>query len=155
VNRIHHPARERNPLRTADIAIYEGGRVVGAVRTTTPGKPFVKNVVLTLHRLRNPVAYAVGLESLTSAEALGSELVILHERDTGDTYSAPIATIRERGFRIDRGHGAQLVLVLGEWSRNGEIAPAETKRQHQAAKASDDGQLTLFDFAEPQRIGAY
>jgi len=152
---IHQSYRARNTALTADIAIYEGGRPVGAVRIKAPGKPFCKTVVSTIHRLRRPVAYAVGVESLTNAEALGSKLVILYERDTRDTYSAPIATIKERGFRMNRGFGDQLVLVLGEWNRNGEPPQAEAKRQQQAAKEADSGQLTLFAFAEERKVGTY
>lgn len=148
-------ARGKQPRAPQDLAIYEADRVVGSVRTGTPGKPFVKPVDSTRHMLRSPKAWAVGAESLTSAEALGSQLVILHDRATGDIYSAPIATIRERGFPINRGFGPQIVLVLGEWSRNGQQPEAAAKRQAQAASASDNGQLTLFAFTEPQKVGAY
>jgi hypothetical protein len=90
------------------------GHVEGAV--------FRKTVRGSVHMLRRPPAWALDLQSLADAEAAGATAVEIHDRETGLTYWATIASIRRYGFPLNRGHGAQVGLVLERWQvrRRGE-----------------------------------
>ncbi len=97
---------------TSGIPIRVRGRIVGRVQDGV----FRKRVRGSRHMLRKPKkAWALDVQSLEQAEALGAWLVELLDLESGLRYRAPISRIRLRGFRLDRGHGEQLALRLEEW----------------------------------------
>ena len=100
--------------------IYAQSQIVGEVRAKT----FYKSVRSSRHMLRRPQAWALDCQSLRDAEAAGAERVELHDKDTGDTYTASIAHVWRFGFEFDRKHGAQIGLVLERWTlhRPGQAA---------------------------------
>ena len=92
-------------------AIYAGLKIVGQVR----GQAFTKSVKASVHMLRRPAAWALDIQSLRDAEALGAQTVQLHDKDTDQVYSSTIAQIWRHGFTFDRGHGQQIGLPLAYW----------------------------------------
>lgn len=93
--------------------IYAGGRVVGQV----VGGVFRKAVKASVHFLRRPPAIAFDLDSLRAAERAGAVRVEVTDTETGKVYRALLAEVLERGFSLNRGHGAQVALVLGMWNK--------------------------------------
>lgn len=98
--------------------IWAGGKVVGEV---AEGK-FIKRVRGSRHMLREPKGWAVDVQSLADAEELGAASVEIVDVETDVTYSATIARIQEKGFRLDRGHGAQVAVPLRLWSVSSDDA---------------------------------
>ena len=101
-----HSTPKRHPVQTAN------GRVVGHVEDGV----LWKRVRGSRHMLRKPRAWAFDVQSLRDAEAAGATRVEVHDIDSGMTYSASLRQIRQCGFRVNRGHGDQIALRLGEWS---------------------------------------
>jgi hypothetical protein len=99
-------------FRNDSSTIRAGGRVVGEVVE----RKFVKKAKGSRHMLREPKGWAVDVRSLDDARDLGAETVEIHDTETGIIYSAPIAQIMVKGFRFDRGFGAQICLPLQFWS---------------------------------------
>ncbi len=105
----------RQVLRLAD------GRVVGEVRDGV----LVKRVRRSAHMLRKPRAWACDVAVLREAERLGARTVEIHDTETGDVYTAPVARFWARGFPVRRGHGEQVGLALSAWERNGAPGRAD------------------------------
>jgi hypothetical protein len=93
------------------------------------GETFHKTVSAHRHFLRTPRAIALDLGSLEQAERAGARFVLIHDSDSGNLYRASCGLIRERGFSVNRGFGAQVALQISEWN-----SPADTGLQ-----------LTLFE----------
>ena len=94
------------------VAIYAQGRCVGEVR----GDTFYKTVRGSKHMLRKPRAWAIDMQSLADAEALGAVRVEITDRESDSVYRASIAEIRRLGFVFDRGAGPQVALPLNCWT---------------------------------------
>lgn len=97
----------------ATIPIYVGRRAVGHVA----GDTFYKRVRGSAHFLRTPRAIAFDESTLRDAERAGARYVEVTDAETGREYRAPLALIWERGFRVSRGHGEQLALILSDFNR--------------------------------------
>lgn len=99
--------------------VYAAGRIVGEV--TEDGR-FVKRVRGSVHMLREPKGWALDIESLGDAESLGAHTVEIFDTESNVSYTAPIDRIRSKGFRFNRGFGAQIALPLQFWTvrRTGE-----------------------------------
>lgn len=87
------------------------------------GGVFCKTVSARRHFLRTPPAICLGAQSLQDAEAAGAQRVDILDTDTGRTYRASIATCRRYGRPLDRGHGAQLAIPLGQWALDDPASP--------------------------------
>ena len=96
--------------------ILVGKVCVGVVE----GQVFHKNVIGSKHMLRRPPAWAFDLETLDQAEQAGARWVRVRDAETGREYEAAIAYIRAKGFDVNRGHGRQVALPLGEWKLKAE-----------------------------------
>ena len=96
--------------------IRAGGHVVGKVKGTT----FYKSVFGSRHFLRIPPAICFDVKSLKDAERVGAVYAEVDDRETGKVYHAPIRSIWERGFKVNRGFGEQIALPLGLWLIVGE-----------------------------------
>ena len=77
------------------------------------------------HMLRKPRAWALDIQSLVDAEALGAHTVAIEDIETAQTYSAPMSLIRRFGFVFDRGHGRQIGLPLEQWAVTGGEVPLQ------------------------------
>lgn len=97
--------------------VYVGAVVVGAVADGV----FRKTVRGSRHMLRSPRAWALDLESLRDAEGAGAVTVRIDDTESGISYSAPCSRIHLLGFRLNRGHGQQVALLLRYWQ---QLAPA-------------------------------
>jgi hypothetical protein len=75
------------------------------------------------HFLRQPPGIALDAESLRQAQAAGATSVSITDQETGITYTAAFETIRERGFRFDRGFGEQVGLEFQWWSTGKRVDP--------------------------------
>ncbi len=95
-----------------------GRKIVGHVSRGV----FYKAVSASIHFLRSPRAICLDVESLNDAEQAGAKLVEIIDRESGKSYRAPIARIREKGFKLNRGYGQQLALCVDEWSCDKEPA---------------------------------
>jgi len=74
-------------------------------------RTFHKDVVKSRHLLRIAGAYAIQADVY---EELKNEVdsVIIHEKDTGDTYSAPISYWETMGRWWEHNHGKQRILAV-------------------------------------------
>ena len=102
------------------ITVRVNGRTIGAVR----GMLFTKHLRASKHFLRTPPAIAFDVQSLHDAESAGAQIACLIDDETGRGYVAAMAKIRARGFRVNRGHGEQIALMLDEW-RTDEFVPMD------------------------------
>ena len=93
--------------------IWASGKIVGEVKNGV----FVKKVRASKHMLRSPRGWALDIQSLKDAEQAGARFVELRDSDTGKTYRASIEQIWNDGFQINRGFGAQQVMVMSKWNR--------------------------------------
>ncbi len=71
----------------------------------------------SVHQLRRPPAWAFERNILEQAHTAGASLVEVHDVETGITYTVPLATLWQKGIRIQRGHGEQIALPLNLWHR--------------------------------------
>ena len=67
--------------------------------------------------LRKPPAISLDVGSLEQAEQAGAVNVRITNKDSGITYGTTIEHIRLHGFRLDRGYGAQIALVIDSWTQ--------------------------------------
>jgi hypothetical protein len=102
------------------IPIRVNGRAVGEVR----GMLFTKHLRASKHFLRTPPAIAFDVQSLRDAENAGAQIACVIDDETGRGFVAAIAKIRARGFRVNRGHGEQIALMLDEW-RTDDFVPMD------------------------------
>lgn len=133
----HSPKRRVTP-------IYAPGRrhPVGQV----VGDAFIKHIAFSKHTLRSPRAIAFDVSTLDDAERAGVVVAEIHDTESRNVWTAPIALIRSKGFPVRRGFGNQWTLTLEHWSRNGLQSEAEAREEQQAAKqaAASVVQLGLF-----------
>ena len=92
--------------------IFIGNLVVGKVE----GDVFLKSIRGSRHILRKPPAIAFDVSTLNQAEQAGAVIVQVVDQETGITYRAQIAHIKDVGIRIDRGYGEQIALPLEGWT---------------------------------------
>lgn len=95
--------------------IFVGTRVVGSVI----GDTFVKRIK-DAHFLQRPRALASDIDALEQAERAGAQFFEAHHVESGIVYRAPIARFFERGFRVSRGFGEQLALLLSDFDTEAE-----------------------------------
>jgi hypothetical protein len=119
--RAHSTRNERGcqvPIRRAD------GKVIGKIC----GETFRKVVRASKHFLHTPcLAIANDLDVLASAKDAGARVCEIVDRESKHTYRATIEKIWQRGFHVDRNHGAQIALALSEWNRDGEPTADQQK----------------------------
>lgn len=116
-------ARTPQYRRSAGLAVYARGRVVG----TVVGDVFRKRIYASRHLLRRPRAIAFDVQSLVDAQCAGARLVEVTDVESGATYSASLAEVLRCGFTFDRGHGRQIALPLDLWRRRapGDVAAVQ------------------------------
>ncbi len=100
-------AGNRPPLHYSTLA----GPALGQVR----GDVWAKSVRASVHQLRTPRAWAVDVADLEAAERRGLAVVDVLDLEGLTHYWATPGTIRRHGFRLERGHGAQVALALEHW----------------------------------------
>jgi len=79
------------------------------------GDVWRKAVRASVHQLRTPRAWALDAADLCAAERRGVAVVDILDLEGPTHWYATPGTIRRRGFRLDRGHGAQWALALEHW----------------------------------------
>ncbi len=109
-------AGNRPPVHYSTLA----GPAHGQVR----GDAWAKSVRASVHQLRTPRAWAVDLADLEAAERRGVAVVDVLDLEGLTHYWATPGTIRRHGFRLERGHGAQVALSLDHWRPTREAAEA-------------------------------
>ena len=82
-----------------------------------------KTIAASVHLVTSPRGIAFDADLFARACGLGATVVIVRDRETGDTYTTDVATFERYSFVQDRQHGAQRFLKLQFWSINGQ-APA-------------------------------
>jgi hypothetical protein len=113
--------------------------VIGNVR----GDTFCKTVTGSKHFLRSPKAICFDRSTLRDAAAAGATCAAIFDRETGNTYTATLATIDAHSFPVHRGHGDQIGVPLDYWSING-ATPAAMQRAAATNQERNDLQLSLF-----------
>lgn len=108
-----------------------------------------KAVRASVHQLRTPRAWALDVADLEAAEFAGVESVCVRDLETLREFWATPATIRSRGFELDRGHGRQVALVLEHWAPSHEDLvrlgiPSDGPRPSGHAASNAPTQLSLF-----------
>lgn len=88
------------------------------------GDVWTKTVRASVHQLRAPRAWALDVGDLAAAERSGARLVHIHDLERLQHYWAMLATIRRRGFRLDRKAGEQVGLTLADWKTTRREAEA-------------------------------
>lgn len=103
------------PSLKASIPIYACGRIVGKVI----GDTFHKRVKASKHFLRLPQAICFDVQSLFDAREAGASFCEVFDIESERAYRASIHEVLQQGFSLDRGHGAQIALLLGKWTKSG------------------------------------
>ncbi|OFY38261.1 MAG: hypothetical protein A2Z69_02350 [Bacteroidetes bacterium RBG_13_44_24] len=93
--------------------IRVGYRIVGYVK----GDKFYKVVDGREHFLHNPPAIAFDIGSLEDARDYGASYVHIFDTARRRSHYALISTILEKGFRINRGSGEQIALLMTYWEK--------------------------------------
>lgn len=99
-----------NPDERRDVQRHDG-MVVGYVE----GDTYYKKVLEKKHRPRYPPGWANDEVALQNASSLEAMFVEIFAKDTGVTYRTSIRNIWEKGIKINRGHGDQIVLCVEHW----------------------------------------
>jgi len=100
--------RQDNRSRTLCQGLPEHGRLAGDVLKKHHARG-------SEHRLRKPPAWAIDLDDLDAAEALGALYVNIRDTEARRHYWAALSTIRARGVTLERGRGEQVALTLEWW----------------------------------------
>jgi hypothetical protein len=111
-----HSTPKRDAAQAVKIRRTDGktiGLVVNGV--------FKKTARASKHFLRVPEAIAFDLSTLADAKEHGARVVEVTDAESGKTYRATIARVWAKGFHVERGHGAQIALVLAEWNKDSEL----------------------------------
>jgi len=87
-----------------------------------------KTVRGSLHQLRKPKGWAVDVFDLDAAERCGALYVALHDLESLRWHWAAVATIRQKGWPLDRGFGRQVALGLEHWRPTRETAEADAPK---------------------------
>lgn len=103
----HYSTTDRRYIKLKD------GRVVGAVEVQTA--TLIKYVVGSRHKLLQPPAWALDVDVLKQAEALGAKMVEIRDTESGCSYRATIEQIKHKGFYFDRKWGLQIALKIDYW----------------------------------------
>ena len=100
----------------------DDGKVIGGL----VGNVFRKHVDASRHFLRKPYpAIAFDLDTLAQAKEQGARFVEVIDRESGKTYRASLERVWSKGFPVNRNHGEQIALALGEWNQGDDELPAE------------------------------
>jgi hypothetical protein len=104
---------------TIPVNIDDGNRTICAGYYHPSTRTFTKPLKHT-QLLKFPPAIATQLDAIRWLEQREQQdgpitLIVAVEGDT--TYSAPLATVKEKGFSVDRGYGRQVGLMLKYWSK--------------------------------------
>jgi len=91
------------------IPIYVGSKVVGSVLNDT-----FRKTIHEKHVLQRPRALAFDDSTLRAAKAAGARIVEVTNLDTKITYRAPIDRLYDLGFKVERGYGKQIAMLLDE-----------------------------------------
>ena len=153
---LHHADSAVKTPRTpiSSVSHYVPG-IQWPVAWTDTARHLLHKAIRDQHMVARPQAIAFDVAVMDESEKLGATDIRVTHRDRGTIYACTIETFRKHGFPIRRGHGSQWALPLDWFSIDSQTPVAEAKRHAQAAAASDNGQLTLFAFTEPQKLGAY
>ena len=102
-----------------------GRRAQGPVHGRVVGTTWVKQVRRSKHLRRLPFAgWAFDILDLEAARDLGVTWIELCDKQSGQTWEAPLSLVLERGVEFDYGFGPQVCLALKWW-----ITPLETGQQ--------------------------
>lgn len=96
------------------------GKVAGQFRVLK-GRVCLFKRVCGRHQLYAPPAWAEDRSALIDARDAGCAFVVLRERATGRWWVAPLSCFEKHGFRVDRGHGVQVGLLLRYWRSGFEL----------------------------------
>lgn len=102
------------------------------------GLTFYKRLRGSVHKLQKPPAWAFDTATLNRVLALGATHVTILDLETGTRYSAPLARVKERGVRFDRGHNPQIYLYIKHWD-------VSTKAERRPAPLTTETQPALFE----------
>ena len=105
------------------IPIFAGGRIVAEVVDDV----LYKRVRGSKHFLRRPAAICFDVAGLAFAESVGAKMVEVVDTETGRRYRASIAAVKAHGFRLERGHGEQIGLLLCQWQVEDEGGPVQLR----------------------------
>lgn len=91
-----------------------------------------KDAIASRHFLRVPPAIAVDAEIFREAVEQGAEFVQVFEKESELYYTTSVEQFLKRGFKVNRGYGEQIALLLREWHRSEtpEIPRKERKGIH-------------------------
>jgi len=97
------------------------GRIVARI----DGDCLKKQVDGSRHFLRKPAGIAFDASILEAAERSGVRVVWVRDRETGDTYTCPLADFGLFAVKVNRGFGPQLALPFTFWRVQRAGAPRQ------------------------------
>lgn len=113
-----HTKNTPNPPHGQAVRLRDG-RVAGEV----VGDTFHKKVMGSRHRLQVPPAWAIDVDILMQAEALGARWVEVYDQESDELYHAPLSAFWQSDRQeFDRGWGRQRYVLLGDWQTGDEVA---------------------------------
>ncbi|HEY3311216.1 MAG TPA: hypothetical protein VGK00_06200 [Anaerolineales bacterium] len=123
--------RKLKKVTSNSVEIFAGRRFVGRVT----GDVFSKTIEGSKHIMKDPPALFWDVQALKDAEAVGAEVVEVKDRESGNVYTARIATIWQKPIYKNYGYGDQVGLRLSEFTVNGK-PPRTVKPTSQVEKKS-------------------
>jgi hypothetical protein len=125
-----------NNITRSPQLVYHEGRRIGSI---------VGNEFQQTRRPNNFLRWGIALDPaiLNHVMAHGATIARIRNGETGEEYVTGLATLQEKGRKVNYGYGDQLVLPFGYWTIAG-AAPAATATPAVKTQETDDAQLPLF-----------
>ncbi|MFC1930346.1 hypothetical protein ACFLWE_00410 [Chloroflexota bacterium] len=111
--------------------VWVGNKVIGYIE----GNRFIKPVVGSKHKLRQPPAWAIDADVFDREVKPVCTQIVIVDKEAGTEYHATVETFDSLKGSFDRGFGRQYFLTLNAW------------KTHDNGNGSGNGhkQLSLFD----------
>lgn len=93
----------------------QGERTIGRIE----GNTLIKTVKRSKHFHRKTRSWGIQLAAVPQLEAMGVTQIRLNIKDTGEALTAPLQTLKNKGFVYDFGHGEQIFLPEKYWHPEG------------------------------------
>ncbi|KUK10662.1 MAG: hypothetical protein XD50_1028 [Clostridia bacterium 41_269] len=93
----------------------QGVRIIGRIE----GNTLIKTVKRSKHFHRKTKSWGIQLAAIPQLEQIGVTQIRLNIKDTGEALTAPLQTLKTKGFVVDYGYGKQLLLPEKYWEAEG------------------------------------
>jgi len=82
------------------------------------GRIFVKNVIGSKHKSRDPEGWAINSEIINTLNTLGCDEIIIKDDEAQLSYRVKFNEFNKNAIPMNRGYKSQLILVMKYWDTN-------------------------------------